>query len=71
MSIKNIISSLRSFIKKIFQEESIELISMDSYLEELEKEANANRKRIADLGFWVEGGEYIEDYQEITENDTL
>ena len=71
MSIKHLISSLSELYKKLFQEESIELSSMDFYLDELEEQANANRKRIADLGFWTEGGEYVEDYQEITENDTL
>ena len=69
MSIKHLIGSLSELYKKLFQEESIEINSMDFYLDELEKEANANRKRIADLGFWTEGGEYVEDYQEIDERD--
>ena len=69
MSFKHLISSLSELYKKLFQEESIELSSMDFYLDELEEQANANRKRIADMGFWVQTGEYVEDYQEITEND--
>ena len=69
MSIKHLISSLSELYKKLFQEESIELSSMDFYLDVLEERAEANRKRIADLGFWTEDGEYKEDYQEITEND--
>ena len=69
MSIKHLISSLSELYKKLFQEESIELSSMDFYLDVLEEQAEANRKRLYDLGFWVEGGEYVEDYQEITEND--
>lgn len=69
MSIKHLISSLSELYKKLFQEESIELSSMDFYLDELEEQANANRKRIADLGFWTEDKEYIEDYQEIDERD--
>ena len=71
MSIKNLISSLSELYKKLFQEESIELSSMDFYLDALEEQANANRKRISDLGFWTEDGEYVEDYQEITENETI
>ena len=71
MSIKHLISSLSELYKKLFQEESIELSSMDFYLDVLEEQANANRKRIADLGFWVEGGDYVEDYQEINDYDTL
>lgn len=69
MSIKHLISSLSELYKKLFQEESIELSSMDFYLDELEEQANANRKRIADMGFWTEDGEYKEDYQEIDERD--
>ena len=65
MSIKHLISSLSELYKKLFQEESIELSSMDFYLDVLEEQANANRKRLYDMGFWVEN------YQEITENDTL
>ena len=71
MSIKHLISSLSELYKKLFQEESIELSSMDFYLDELEEQANANRKRLYDMGFWVEGGEYVEDYQEIDENEII
>ena len=71
MSIKHLISSLSELYKKLFQEESIEINSMDFYLDVLEEQANANRKRIADLGFWTEDKEYIEDYQEIDENESI
>ena len=71
MSIKHLISSLSELYKKLLKEESIELSSMDSYLDVLEEQAETNRKRLYDMGFWVEGGDYVEDYQEITENDTL
>lgn len=72
MSVKKIISDLAELYKKLLnenKEESIEINSMDFYLDVLEEQANANRKRIADLGFWTEDGEYIEDYQDITELD--
>ena len=70
MSIKHLISSLSELYKKLFKEESIEYTnSVDFYLDELEKEAAANRKRIADLGFWTEDGDYQEDYQEIDKYD--
>ena len=70
MSIKHLISSLSELYKKLFQEESIEYTNtVDSFFKDLEQEAEANRKRISDLGFWVEGGDYVEDYQEIDEND--
>ena len=75
MIVKKIVSDLAELYKKLLnpknQEESIELSSMDFYLDVLEEQANANRKRIAELGFWTENGEYKEDYQEIDENDTL
>lgn len=72
MSVKKIISDLAELYKKLFKEESIEYTNtVDSFFKDLEQEAEANRKRIADLGFWTEDGEYKEDYQEIDENDTL
>lgn len=68
MSIKHLISSLSELYKKIFEKESAEF-SADFYLDAIGEQAEANKKCIADLGFWTEGGEYVEDYQEITEND--
>ena len=75
-NVRKLISSLGELYKKLLnpknEEESIDdTNSMDFYLDELEKEAAENRKRIADLGFWTEDGDYIEDYQEIDEYDTL
>ena len=68
MSIKHLISSLGELYKKIFEKESAEF-SADFYLDAIGEQAEANKKRIADLGFWTLDGTYIEDYQEITEND--
>ena len=68
MSIKHLISSLSELYKKIFEKESAEF-SADFYLDAIGEQAEANKKRIADLGFWTLDGTYIEDYQEITEND--
>lgn len=70
MSVKKIISDLAELYKKLFKEESIEYTNtVDSFFKELEREAAENRKRIADLGFWTEDGEYREDYQEVNEYD--
>ena len=68
MSIKNLISSLSELYKKIFEKETAEF-SADFYLDAIGEQAEANKKRIADLGFWDKNQVYIEDYQEITEND--
>lgn len=68
MSIKHLISSLSELYKKTLRTESVEF-STDFYLDVLAEQAEANKKRIADLGFWTIDGTYIEDYQEITEND--
>ena len=69
MSIKHLISSLSELYKKLFQDESIEDNSVDFLLQELEKEAENNRKLMRDLGFWSESGEYKPDYQEIDIRD--
>lgn len=74
MSVKKIVSDLAELYKKLLnpknQEESIEYTnSVDSFFKDLEQEAAENRKRISDLGFWTEDGDYIEDYQEIDEYD--
>ena len=68
MSIKHLISSLSELYKKIFEKESAEF-SADFYLDAIGEQAEANKKKLYDLGFWNKQGNYIEDYQEITEND--
>lgn len=68
MSIKHLISSLSELYKKIFEKESAEF-SVDFYLDAIAEQAEANKKRIADLGFWDKQGNYIEDYQELTKLD--
>ena len=68
MSIKHLISSLSELYKKIFEKESSEF-SADFYLDAIGEQAEANKKKLYDLGFWNKQGNYIEDYQEITEND--
>lgn len=70
-NVKNLISSLSELYKKMLQKESIEDNSVDFFLDELKQQAEENRKKIADLGFWTKDGEYKEDYQEIDEYDTL
>jgi hypothetical protein len=60
------IEDLRTIIMKSTQENSVDFL-----LQDLEQQAAENRKKLADLGFWTEDGEYIEDYQEITAYDTL
>ena len=69
-NVKNLISSLSELYKKLFQEESVEL-SADFYLDVLAEQAEANKKKLVDLGFWTKDGEYKEDYQEIDEYDAL
>ena len=68
MSIKNIISSLGELYKKIFEKESAEF-SADFYLDAIGEQAEANKKKLYDLGFWDKNQVYIEDYQELDEND--
>ena len=70
MSIKHLISSLSELYKKIFEKESAEF-SADFYLDAIGEQAEANKKRIADLGFWDKQGNYIEDYQEIDKNESI
>ena len=70
--VKKIIHDLSELYKNLFkEEESIESETMDFLLQEMEKKSAETRKRIADLGFWTEDGEYKEDLQEVTEYDTL
>lgn len=67
---RHFISSLGELYKKLLQKESIEdKNSVDFFLDGLEKQAEENKKKIADLGFWTIDGTYIEDYQEVTEHD--
>lgn len=68
MSIKHLISSLEELYKKIFEKESAEF-SADFYLDAIGEQAEANKKKLYDIGFWNNKKEYIEDYQEITELD--
>lgn len=70
-NVRRLISSLSELYKKIFEKESIEDNSVDFFLDGLEKQAEENRKKIIDLGFWTKDGIYKEDYQEVTEYDTL
>ncbi len=70
-NVRRLISSLGELYKKLFEIESIEENSVDFLLGKLEQQAAETRKKIADLGFWTEDGEYKEDYQEVTEHDTL
>ena len=64
-NVKRLISSLGELYKKLFEKESIEDNSVDFFLDGLEQQAEENKKKIADLGFWTIDGTYIEDYQEI------
>ena len=68
MSIKHLISSLSELYKKIFEKESAEF-SADFYLDAIGEQAEANKKKLYDIGFWDKQGTYIEDYQEITDLD--
>ena len=63
-NVRRLISSLGELYKKLLKEESIEDNSVDFLLQEMEKQAEVNRKMMRDLGFWTEGGDYEEDYQE-------
>ena len=68
MSIKHLISSLSELYKKIFEKESAEF-SADFYLDAIGEQAEANKKKLYDIGFWDKSQVYIEDYQEITDLD--
>lgn len=68
MSIKHLVSSLSELYKKTLRTESVEF-STDFYLDVLAEQAEANKKKLYDIGFWNDKKEYIEDYQEITELD--
>lgn len=70
-NVKKLISSLGELYKKLLQKESIEDNSVDFFLNGLEQQAQENKKKIVDLGFWTIDGTYKEDYQEVTEHDTL
>lgn len=54
--------------KKIFEKKSAEF-SADFYLDAIAEQAEANKKKLYDIGFWDKNQVYIEDYQEITELD--
>lgn len=56
------IEDLRTIIMQ-----STEQKEVDFLLEALHEKGEAIRKK--DIGFWDINGNYIEDYQEITEND--
>ena len=70
-NVRRLISSLGELYKKLFEKESIEENSVDFFLDGLEQQAEENRKKFVDLGFWTVDGTYIEDYQEVTEHDGL
>ena len=59
------IEDLRTIIMKSTEENEVDFL-----LESLHEKGEAIRKK-ADLGFWTQTGEYIEDYQEITENESI
>jgi hypothetical protein len=64
--IKDFIMTVYEYYKKALNSEPIdEINSMDFLLQDLERQAAENRKKIVDLGFWAEDGEYKEDLQEI------
>lgn len=67
-AIKHLISSLGELYKKIFEKESAEF-SADFYLDAIGEQAEANKKKLYDIGFWNKQGNYIEDYQDIDEGD--
>lgn len=58
---KKFIHDLKELYKQLFQDESIETESVDLFLEDIEQQAEENRKKISELGFWVE------DYEEKNE----
>lgn len=47
---RRLISSLGELYKKLLHQESIEENSVDSFLDDLEKQAAENRRKIEDLG---------------------
>ena len=61
------ITALADLYKVIFKSESTK--EVDFLLESLHEKGEAIRKK--DIGFWDINGNYIEDYQEITENETI
>ena len=62
---RKFITALADLYKVIFKSESTK--EVDFLLEALHDQGEAIRKK--DIGFWDKQGNYIEDYQEITEND--
>lgn len=66
---RRLISSLGELYKKILKKESTEQNEVDFLLESLHEKGEAIRKK--DIGFWDINGNYIEDYQEIDENERL
>ena len=61
------ITALADLYKVIFKSESTK--EVDFLLESLHEKGEAIRKK--DIGFWDINGNYIEDYQEITENESI
>lgn len=51
--VKHLISSLSELYKKLFQE-STEQKEVDFLLDALEEDAELNRKKLSNLGFWTE-----------------
>ena len=61
------ITALADLYKVIFKSESTKQDEVDFLLESLHEKGEAIRKK--DIGFWDKNQVYVEDYQEITEND--
>lgn len=51
---KKFIHDLKELYKQLFQDESIETESVDLFLQDIEQQAEENRKKISELGFWTE-----------------
>ena len=64
---RKFITALEDLYKVIFKSESTK--EVDFLLESLHKKGEAIRKK--DIGFWDINGNYIEDYQEIDENESI
>ena len=61
------ITALADLYKVIFKSESTK--EVDFLLESLHEKGEAIRKK--DIGFWDNQNNYIEDYQEIDENESI
>ena len=66
---KKFITALADLYKVIFKSESTK--EVDFLLQNLHEQGEKKYKNFVDTGFWDKQGNYIEDYQEINENDTL